>query len=136
MELNFTVRISILFVFGSVINDNLTGYDTSPHTFGRCIRFHVGTGIALYGLTGANNSPYTIFVDGIVVQTFTPNSQMVPSTNDTQLLFVRNDLVQGDHTLLIRNNPFASNQLEPTTLDIHHAVVYAASDKSNSGYAR
>ncbi|KAJ3552559.1 hypothetical protein NM688_g4091 [Phlebia brevispora] len=95
-----------------------------------------GTGIALYGLTGNNSSPFTVFIDSALSQTYTPNSRVTPSVNDSQLLFVRNDLPQGFHTMTIRNNPQAlsngPNGLIPATLNIQNMVVYASLENTTS----
>lgn len=90
-----------------------------------------GTGIALYGLTDLNSSPFTVFIDGITQQTLTPNSQIASSANGSQLLFVRNDLVQGDHTLVVRNNPPASGGFA-ALLSIERMEVYATSLDANT----
>ena len=83
-----------------------------------------GTGISLYGDIGPTNSPFFITLDGSMPQVLTPNSGVNSSTAQPQLLFMKDGLERGNHTLVVRNNPAYTTQLGiRSALNIHHAEV-------------
>ncbi|KAI0086819.1 hypothetical protein BDY19DRAFT_995563 [Irpex rosettiformis] len=87
----------------------------------------LGTGIFLYGAIAPSSSPFVVAVDG-VPQVMHPNPQVNSSATEPQLLFVYEGIQSGPHTLAVWNNPVHSLQAgAPTTLNIHHALVFESS---------
>ncbi len=85
-----------------------------------------GNGIAIYGAVGPTSAPFSVSIDGWMSQIYTPNTLVNASIDDPPLLFAKNDLLQGNHTLVIRNNPGVSIPSgAATALNIHHAIVFA-----------
>ena len=81
----------------------------------------------------ADSAPFAVYIDGIMQQTLTSNTQFPPTTNDT-LLFVRNGLPSGDHTLLVRNSP-GSTIGNASSLAIDHMVAYDVLAASRYAFA-
>ncbi|KAI0781676.1 hypothetical protein BC629DRAFT_1594407 [Irpex lacteus] len=112
--------------------DSRTTYASSAHmniTFEVHLelRFRTGTGVMLYGAVGPNSSSLLVSVDG-VPQTLHPNPQPNSSATEPQLLFVYEGMEPTQHTLVVRNNPALFLQEgAPTTLNIHHALVFESS---------
>ncbi|TCD71071.1 hypothetical protein EIP91_000163 [Steccherinum ochraceum] len=85
-----------------------------------------GVGIELWGATGPQNSPFSVTLDGWSARSFPSNTQVPPTSNTSQLLFFQYGLKDGQHTMLIRNDPAWSGLNEAsTTLDIDRTVAFS-----------
>lgn len=90
---------------------------------------HLGVGVELWGATGPSNSPFSVTLDGWTNPALSPNTQISPVSNTSQLLYFDYNLSNGSHNLQVRNNPTESNIAgAPSTLDIDYMVVYANAD--------
>jgi len=136
-------------VFSSSLGDPTTIEDTDPRcswspaagwqatneshwTFNSVAQMQMnfsGVGFELWGATGPSNSPFSVTLDGWTSQPLTSNTRIAASSNASKLLFFNHNLTDGQHTILIRNDPTWSNASEaPTTLDIDYSTVYGSVD--------
>ena len=71
-----------------------------------------------------DSSSMFITVDGSLPQVMTPHSRVNSTTTDPQMLYIKDGLPLASHTLLVRNNPYYTNQSgSPSSLNIHHVSV-------------
>ena len=72
----------------------------------------VGSGIILYGYLDGSSAPLTVSVDGWASHPIVPNTAITPLVaNVTQVLYAKSDLMSGQHTLRVENNPLGGTGL-------------------------
>ncbi|KAL4247190.1 hypothetical protein ABKN59_008280 [Abortiporus biennis] len=85
-----------------------------------------GVGIEVYGSISPTSSPFSVTLDGLTSKPFTSNSHipnnMTSGKPPSQLIYYKYNIPEGQHTLLLRNNPAWSS--DTTTLDIDYIVAY------------
>ncbi|KAI8976370.1 hypothetical protein BD414DRAFT_423340 [Trametes punicea] len=97
--------------------------------------FTVRAGIAIYGELDPTSSPFSITIDGHTDAPYSPNIIGGGTTEPTNqlnqstlvLIYCNTNLIQGDHTLLLENNPDSDSA---TKLSISHGTIYSEEDAS------
>ncbi|KAI0631718.1 hypothetical protein C8Q77DRAFT_1198566 [Trametes polyzona] len=83
-----------------------------------------GTGIAVYGQLDTNSAPFSVSIDGSTHSSLKPNAVLPPLINTTTLLYIKSNLLQGDHELWVNNDP-DSISATATKLSISSVVVFS-----------
>ena len=85
----------------------------------------------MYGALDASSAPFSVSIDGWSYgQPMGPNTAQQPVVDDSHVLFMTSNLLYGNHTLRIENNP---TQTSASGMNISHARILTHASPIPSG---